>query len=70
MAQKLTAAMPEALNLDQKYTISFCALDPDTGDPVDGVTVSLAQIHAEVVTTGPAVDLNVGPFMLVPGPAS
>ena len=56
----------------QKYTIVFCALDPDTGDPVSGVNISLAQIHAEAIVAGSPSEsnpiLNVGPFMLVPGP--
>lgn len=68
MAQKLTASMPAGLDLAEMYTIRFAALDPVTGAAVGGVTVSNVQIHCE--NTGDISDdqLQVGPFMLVPGP--
>lgn len=67
MAQKLTASMPDRLDLDQKYTLRFCALDPTTGDPVSGVNVSLAQIHVSLVSSEDGAQaLAVGPFQLIP----
>jgi hypothetical protein len=68
MAQKLTASLPEGMDLDASYTIQWAALDPATGDPVDGVIVGQAAMLVTQVTPGTAEDLQAGPFMLVPGP--
>lgn len=70
MAQKLTASMPEGLDLDASYTIEFAALDPTTGDPVSGVTVSDAYLTVTPVDVDDIGLLQSGPFMLVPGPES
>jgi hypothetical protein len=70
MAQKLSASMPDSLDLDETYTIRFAALDPSSGAPVSGVTISLAQIHAAEVSGAPGDLLSVGAFAYVPGPSS
>jgi len=70
MAQKLTASMPIDMDLEFNYTLEFAALDPATGDPVDGVVVSDAYLLVDQVSDGSADDLVSGPFMLVPGPAA
>jgi hypothetical protein len=66
--------MPQFTQLGVNARIDVEALDPTTGDPVDGVTVTVVDIYADV--TNPPGDLGgpgggfgvVSPFMLVPGP--
>lgn len=61
MAQKLTASMPEGMDLDFSYTIQYSALDPVTGDDVAGVVVSSAAILATQLSSGGAGALAVAP---------
>lgn len=61
MAQKLTASMPEAMDLDVSYTVQYAALDPATGAPVAGVIVSTATILAEQLSAGGPAALSVLP---------
>lgn len=68
MAQKLTASMPDGMDLDASYTLEFAALDPTTGDPVSGVTVSDVYLLVTPVDVDDVGALQSGPFMLVPGP--
>lgn len=68
MSKKLTASMPEGMDLDGSYTLQWAALDPSTGADVAGVVVSQAAMLVTQVSPGTAEDLQVGPFMLVPGP--
>jgi len=68
MSQKVTASMPEGLDLTQPYTISFAALSPTTGAAVSGVVISNAQIHVADLSNSEPELLQSGPFMLVPGP--
>lgn len=68
MAQKINAGMPDGIDVDETYTIRFAALDPLSGAPVAGVTISLAQIHAASVGQAAGTQLNAGPFIYVPGP--
>jgi hypothetical protein len=70
MAQKLDANFPDGLDLDELYTIRFAALDPTSGNPVAGVVISGAQIHAQNIGELEATALSVGPFVYVPGPSS
>jgi hypothetical protein len=60
--------MPDTLELGGGYTIRLAALDPTTGNAVTGVTVS--QLVIALAALGDTVigSLEVGPFMLVPGP--
>lgn len=71
MAAPLTASMPQFTQLGYNTTVSLEALDPTTGDPVDGVEASAVEIWADVEPgdAGPKPQpLIVGPYMLVPGP--
>lgn len=68
MAQKLTAGLPQDLDLAEAYTIRFAAIDPTTGAAVAGVTVTNAQIVADNIGATPPDELEVGPWLLVPGP--
>lgn len=63
---QLSAAIPE-MTLADDFTVRFEAIDPATGDPVDGVLVSEASLF---VDEEPAVDeaSAFGPFMYLPGP--
>ena len=68
MAQKITASMPEGMDLDNSFTIQWAALDPSSGAAVAGVNVSNVGMLVAQVSPGTADDLAVGPFMIVPGP--
>ena len=70
MAQKLTASIAENMSLDNQFVIEWAAVDPATGDDVAGVLVSNVGMLVEPVGLTTADALVVGPFMLVPGPAS
>lgn len=63
----INAGLPEDLDIGSGYTLSVNALDPVTGNPVSGVKVSNLIFTAEQVSGTPE-GLEVGPFMLVPGP--
>jgi len=68
VAQKLTAGLPQDLDLEELYTIRFAAVDPTTGAAVASVTVTNAQILCDNVSALPPEDLQVGPWLLIPGP--
>lgn len=70
MAQKLTASMPEGMDLDGSYIVQWAALDPTDGSVVTGVVVSEAAMLVTQVSPGTADELQSGPFMLVPGPGA
>lgn len=70
MAQKLSAAIPDAMDLDQSWQIVFAAVDPTTGAAVSGVTISNIGFLVDQLTPGGPIALQSGPFMLVPGPAA
>lgn len=63
MAQKITGAMPDTLDLDVNYTVQWAALNPTTGAPVAGVKVSNAALIVTKVTPGSADELAFGPFV-------
>lgn len=62
MAQKLTAAMPEGLDLDDRYTVAFTAIDATTGNPVAAVKVSNASLLVASLAGGDPGELAFGPF--------
>lgn len=66
---ELLATMP-VLPLTPGCVVRFEAIDPTTGVPVSGVTVSLATIFATDLTGDETGLGNSGPFMLVPGPGA
>lgn len=68
MAQKIAAGMPGDMDLVAQYVIEFAALNPTTGAAVAGVKVSNAQLLVMPVDVDDVVNLESGPFMLVPGP--
>lgn len=63
MAKKLTAPMPEGMDLDGSYTIQWAALDPTDGSDVAGVVVSAAAMLVTQVTPGTAGDLAADNFV-------
>lgn len=63
MAQKLTASMPQGMDLDASYTIQWAALDPVTGDPVSGVVVNNAAMLVSQVTPGGFAALQADNFV-------
>lgn len=70
MAQPIDTGLPENLDLDQDYTLRFIALDATAGTEVTTVTIENASFTAAPLGQTTAEDLQVGPYMLVPGPAS
>lgn len=58
MGQKITASMPQGMDLDANYTLQWSALDPDTGEDVAGVTVSDASMLVTQVSAGTGIDLS------------
>ena len=71
MAQKLTASMPENMDLAASYTVQWAAVDPTTGAAVSGVVVKNGAMLVTQVTPGSADQLAFGPFVpaFVPIPA-
>lgn len=71
MAAPLTASMPAFTQLGYNTTVVVEALDPTTGAPITGVTVSGVELWADV-TAGQAdagaFSYTPGPFMLTAGP--
>lgn len=63
----INAGLPADLDIGPGYTLQVTALDPTTGNPVTGVTVSNLIFTADQISGTPE-GLEVGPFMLVPGP--
>lgn len=70
MAQKLTASLPEGMELDQTYMVAFTAVDPTTGAVVSAVKVSQASLLVTNLSDTSDEQLQSGPFMLVPGPGA
>jgi hypothetical protein len=67
VAAPLQSSMPQFTQLGYNTSVFLEALDPTTGDPVDGVTVTNVDIWADVGDDG-STGTQAGPFMLVPGP--
>ena len=70
VSQKLTANLPDMMDLTQSWQIVFAAVDPATGAAVTGVTVSNIGLLVDQLTPGGPIALQSGPFMLVPGPSA
>lgn len=72
MAAPLTAPMPQTTRLGYNTTVVVEALDPVTGAPVAGVTVSGVELWADVSLgaddSTPGYAFAPGPFMLTAGP--
>ena len=70
MAQKLDFAMPQDLDLPDGWTIRVTAVDA-VGATVTGIVVSDMAIIADApLGANAGGGLDVGPFMLVPGPGA
>lgn len=65
----IDAGLPEDLDIGAGYTLRVTALDPGTGSTISGVTVSNLVFDATQISGTPG-ELEVGPFMLVPGPGA
>ncbi len=66
----IEASLPPDLDLPDGYRLEWGAIDATTGGPVSGVTVTDVSIFGTALGTGSDGDLNLGPFMLVPGPGA
>ena len=66
----VVAGMPEDLDLPDGYVLTWAALDPTTGADVAGVTVTDVSIFGTMLGSGSGGGVDLGPFMLVPGPAA
>lgn len=67
MAAKLDVSMPQDLDLPAGWSVRVTAVDSG-GSLVSGVNVSNMAIVADAPLGASAGTLEVGPFMLVPGP--
>lgn len=70
MAQKITASMPQGMDLDANYTIQWAALDPVTGADVAGVTINNAAMLVSQVTPGGFSALEADNFVPLLTPVS
>ncbi len=66
MAQKITGAMPDGMDLTAGYTIQWAALDPSSGAAVANVVIQGAAMLVDQVSDGVPTDLNNGPFNVPP----
>jgi hypothetical protein len=69
MAVPIEASLPPNLDLGPGFTLRVTALSTTDGSVVSGVTVSNFSVLVD--DAGGAIDtgnLEVGPYMLVPGP--
>jgi len=69
VAPKVNVSMPQDLDLIGGWKLRVTAVDA-SGAVVSGVTVSDMTIVADSPTSATGVELEVGPFMLVPGPGA
>lgn len=69
MAQKIDAAMPEAMQIGDGWIIEWAAVSPTDGSAVAGVTITNANVVATDLS-GASAGFTSGPFMLVPGPGA
>lgn len=70
MATPLNAPMPPNLDLGPGYTLRVTALAVSDGSVVSAVNVSNFSVLATDVVGDGGASLEVGPYMLVPGPGS
>lgn len=69
MAEKIDVSMPQDLDLTGGWTVRVTAVD-SSGATVSGVNVSNMAIIADAPLGADTSGLEVGPFMLVPGPGA
>ena len=67
MAKPQQSPLPQELQIGPAWRVVLGAINPATGAPVTGVVVSNANLTCTNEATGATVELNVGPYMLVPG---
>lgn len=65
----IDAGLPQDLDISDGFTLRVTALDPTSGNPVSGVTVSNLILTVDQLSGTPD-QLTFGPFMLVPGPGA
>lgn len=70
MSEALTASLPQLLDLPDGYVVEWAAIDPTTGSDVSGVVVSNVSIFGTMLGIGAGGGIDLGPFMLVPGPGA
>jgi len=71
MAVPTEAPLPPGLDLGPGFTLRVTALSTTTGAVVSGVTVNNFGVTLNDLGAGSGVGvLEVGPFMLVPGPGA
>lgn len=63
----INAGLPDDLDIGSGYTLRVTALDENTGNSVSGVNIDTVVLTVDQISGTPE-GLEVGPFMLVPGP--
>lgn len=64
MAQKITASIPDSLDLDQSWTVRFTAIDAASGAQITAVKVSAANLLVANLSGGTADELAVAPLWI------
>ena len=70
MSAPVEISMPPDLDLPDGYRVVWAAIDPTTGADVANVVVTNVSIFGTLLGTGSGGFLDLGPFMLVPGPSA
>jgi hypothetical protein len=70
MPPRVTASMPEGLDLPATYSLRFGAIDATTGDDVTGVLIDVASLVVTQLTPGGPEALATSGFvpLLIPLP--
>jgi hypothetical protein len=70
VAAPIIAPMPDLLDLAGPFTFTWTALDPVTGDPVDGVVIDEATIYGQNLRSlKPTLPPNSAPLLAHDGNA-
>ena len=72
MAKAYETSMPANLDLGAGFTVRLTAVDPTTGNVINGITVSdFVAMVADLTGSGGVTSVEPGgPFLLVPGPGA
>jgi len=72
MAKGYEAASPAQLELGGGFTVRLTAIDPTTGNVINNITVSdfVALVDDLTGSGGTTLQVDSGPYLLVPGPGA
>ena len=70
MALPLVVTLPPNIHLSGGCVVRVAALDPTSGAVVTGVNISDVSLQVDEITGGAADELQLGQWLLVPGPGA